>query len=63
VNRKQQDDENELAEASNISGPATKKSRIDTAIFKKTTRVRVAKKATPSNKVGFYTSLPRVQKY
>jgi hypothetical protein len=53
VNRKHQDDEKELAEASNISGPATKKARIDTAISKKTTRVRVAKTATPSNKVGF----------
>jgi hypothetical protein len=44
---------NELAEASNIIGPATNKTRVDNSISKKTTRVPVAKKATASDKVSF----------
>jgi hypothetical protein len=42
-----------LAEASHIIGTATKMTRVDTSISKKTTRVRVAKKATASDKVSF----------
>jgi hypothetical protein len=42
-----------LAEASNLIGPGTKMTRVDTSISKKTTRVRVAKKATASDKVSF----------
>jgi hypothetical protein len=53
LKRQHHDDDEELAKASDVSGPATKKPRIDTARAKKATDVPVTKNATAFNKVSF----------